>query len=207
MKRKFDPKVHCGGKTEAGTPCRRFKGQGTPHPGAGKCSKHAGSTKNGCKAATREAALAFAVGALGAERALSPVDAIEESVRLAGGVVDYYRFALAKAAVAKGGPDTSRIEELTRPYMDALKLQKDVAKAALDAGVADRQQQLAERQAAVFSEAITDGLRDVPVFAAVATPEALAAYATVVKVRLLVLQAQDDPLVVEGSARELPAAA
>ncbi len=192
----------CGAKTRAGTPCQRPRGWGTDHPDSGRCKLHGGSSPSGRKHATREAALEFAVGALGAEVLASPLDAIEQSVRLAAGIVSYYRHELAAAASAHDGPDMARIAELAGPYSEAIKLQKDVAKAALDAGVAERGQQLAEEQAEVIAAAITDGLREA--FGALATPERRTLFAKVVTQRLLVLEHEDEPLALSG-ARAKPA--
>jgi hypothetical protein len=177
----------CGAKRGKGRgPCRAPAGAGTDHLGHGRCKWHGGASPGGRKAGRQEAALAFARGALGAEVAASPVDAMEQSVRLAAGLIAYYRHQLADAAAAKGGPDTKRIAELVQPYTDAIRLEKDVAAAALSAGVAERRQRLAERQAELLAAAIADGLAEV--FGELATPERRSLFADVVMRRLLVLE-------------------
>jgi hypothetical protein len=40
---------YCGGKTRAGTPCKRPAGWGTDHPGSGRCKLHGGATKRGAE--------------------------------------------------------------------------------------------------------------------------------------------------------------
>lgn len=210
-KRVFDPGVHCGGKTRSGTPCLRFKGQGTDHPRAGRCSKHGGSTTTGRKAALREAGLTFARGQLGAEVALDAMDALDQSVRLASGLVDYYRFELADQAVEAASDDEEkaararkRTAEILPLFTEAIKLQKDVSKAATDAGVAERRQVLAERLGALIGAALEDAL-------AVELPE-LVDPATRLRVvrafgsRLALLEASDEPVIL-GQARALPPAA
>lgn len=193
----FDPEKHCGGETKAGPPCRRGKGQGTSHPGFGSCAKHAGSTPNGRKAAGKEAALKFARGALGAEAAVSPVAAMEQSVRLAGGLVTYYQHEISSAALADP-PDRDRIELLRPQFEDAIRLEKDCAKAALDAGVAERRQALAERTAAlltaVFMDAIQAGYGDVN------TPERQLRAAEAIGRGLLALEQGE---AIEGTPRDL----
>lgn len=37
----------CGGRTKAGTPCKRKPGQGTDHPGVGQCLDHEGQVEKG----------------------------------------------------------------------------------------------------------------------------------------------------------------
>jgi hypothetical protein len=184
-----DPK-RCGGKTRKGGVCGHARGWGTDHPGSGRCKLHGGSSPNGRKAAGKERALEFARGALGAGVAGSALDAMQESVDLARGLVSYYRHELAAAATrakAAGGPNLARIEELRPQYVDALRLEKDVAKAALDAGVAERRARLAERQAELLALAIADGLREA--FGDLATAERRTLFAAVVGRRLLVLEA------------------
>lgn len=185
------PRKTCGGKTRAGGRCGRPRGWGTDHPGSGRCKFHGGSSPSGRKAANREAALEFARGALGASLPGSPLDAMQESVDLARGLVMYYRHELASAAAAKP-PRLERIEELRDPYADAIKLERDVSKAAIDAGIAERRQRLAERQAELLAAAIADGLQEA--FGDLATPERRARFAHVVRGRLLVLEAGEGPV-------------
>jgi hypothetical protein len=153
-------------------------------------------------------ALNFARGALGAAVSLSPIDAMAESVKLAAGLCDYYRHQLSTAATRLDeagdfAPDLARIEELRPQYAEAIKLERDCAKAALDAGVAERQQRLAERQATLLAAAIADGLQ--AAFGDLATPERRALFAQELGSRLMVLEYDDDPLTVNGTARELSA--
>lgn len=165
---------------------------------------HGGSSPSGRKAAGKEAALAFAKGALGAAVSGSPLDAMQESVDLSRGLVAYYRHELAAAATRRP-IDVERIELLRPQYAEAIKLETACAKAAIDSGIAERRQLLAERQAELLAAAIADGLAEA--FGELATPERRARFARVVGARLLVLEGTEDPLVVDGSARALPAAA
>ncbi len=196
--RTYDPAKHCGAKAKGG-PCRAWKGQGTSHVGFGQCSNHAGCTPNGERHGSKAAALSFARGALGAEAAVSPVDAMEQSVRLAGGLVTYYQHEISSAALASP-PDRDRIEILRPQFEDAIRLEKDCAKAALDAGVAERRQALAERTAAllsaVFMDAIQAGYGDVN------TPERQLRAAEAIGRGLLALEQGE---AIEGTAREIGA--
>lgn len=191
---------YCEARTRAGGKCRRPAGWGTSHPSVGRCKLHGGSSPNGIKAANREQALRFARGTLGAEVAATPLDALEQSVRLAAGIVDYYRHEIADATVEavsegeEGEKARKRIGELVGPYTEAVKLQKDVSKAATDAGVAERRQALAERGAAMLSAAFDDALAEVA--SDILDAVARAAIVRVFTARLMVIEAagDDEPL-------------
>jgi hypothetical protein len=188
----------CGGKTRSGGRCGHPKGYGTDHVGSGRCKFHGGASPNGRKAATKEAALTFARGALGAEVDTSPIELMADAGRLTRGLLIYYQHEIAAAATRKpkdGGPDFARIEELRPQFEAAIKLAKDVAKAALDAGVAERRQRLMERQAQLLAAALADGLAEA--FGELATVERRTVFAGVVERRLLVLEAEADN-VIEG---------
>src|SRR3954447_6299267 len=117
----------CGAKKRGGGKCGQAAGLGTDHLGHGRCKWHGGASPNGRKAATREAALSFARGALGAEVEGSPVEAMEEAVRLSRGLLAYYRHELATAAAPARGrpdPDLARIAELAAPYTEAIRLER-----------------------------------------------------------------------------------
>ena len=128
---------------------------------------------------------------------MSPVDAMEEAVRLSAGLIDYYRHELAAAAAKIGGPDEAAGREaiglLRGPYMEAIKLEKDVSAAALGSKVAERRQVLAERQAAFFAQAITGGLARA--FGDLATSARRTVFAEEVeRILLAVGEAEDVPL-------------
>jgi hypothetical protein len=93
----------CGAKTRAGGQCQQPAGFGTVHVGGGRCKFHGGTSPGGRKAGQRDAALAFARGALGAQVAASPIDTMEQAVRLTAGLIACYRHELADAASRKAG--------------------------------------------------------------------------------------------------------
>jgi hypothetical protein len=65
-----------------------------------------------------------------------------------------------------------------------------VSKAAVDAGVAERRQRLAERQADLLVTAITDALQEA--YGDLATAERQTIFAQVLKSRLMQLESGDD---------------
>lgn len=187
----------CARPTRAGGTCKQAAGFGTDHVGTGACKFHGGSSPTGRAAARREAALEFARGALGAAVAGSALDALQESVELSRGLVAYYRHELAGAALEaaqegeQGVKARARMEDLREPYREAIKLERETAQAAITSKVAERRQLLAERQAALLAAAIADGLQEA--FGDLATSERRTVFARVVRSRLLVLEAQDEP--------------
>lgn len=190
----------CGAKKRGGGKCGQAAGLGTDHLGSGRCKWHGGASPSGRKAAAKDAALTFARGALGAEVDGSAIDLMEDAGRLSRGLLVYYRHEIA-AAATKRPPNLVRIEELRPQFEAAIKLAKDVAGAALTAGVAERRQRLAERQAELVVAAVGDALRES--FGDLATPERLTVFSDVLRTRLLVLEAQAD----ETGPLGLPSAA
>ncbi len=186
----------CGAKTKAGTPCQRPAGWGTPVPGGLRCKLHGGSSPSGQRAARREVAVRFARGTLGDEVAASPFDAMDQAVRLTVGLVAYYRHELADAAEAsrlpgQDGEDArARVAELTGPFTDAIRLEKDVAAAAITGKVEERRQALAKRQAELVAAAMGEGLSEA--FGELVTPERHARFVRVTVARLRLLEAPTD---------------
>jgi hypothetical protein len=148
---------YCDANTRSGGKCRRPGGWGTDHVGAGRCKLHGGSTRNHRRAARRAEALDFAVGALGAEVASDPFEALLQSVRIASGQVVYWRVRL----LPYQGEGEHAEEETPRALIEgldsALDRQAKCAKAALDAGVAEKlveiSGRMAERLTLAFEEA------------------------------------------------------
>lgn len=196
----------CGARNRKGGRCGKPKGWGTDHVGSGRCKFHGGSSPSGRRFANRERALDFARGALGDAVPGSPLDAMQEAVDLARGLVAWHRHELAEAGQLIGTSEDVaarvRIDALREPYADAVRLERDVAKAAIDAGIAERRQRLAERSAELLAGAIADGLQEA--FGDLATPERRGLFARVVKARLLVLEGAEGPASDTGR-RMLPA--
>jgi hypothetical protein len=89
----YDPDKHCGGQRAnepEGVLCTRPKGWGTPHPGVGRCKRHAGSTANHVKAASLEIAKRECA-TLGLAVETTPADALIQEVWEACGNVEFYR--------------------------------------------------------------------------------------------------------------------
>lgn len=159
--------------------CKRPAGWGTDHLGFGECSYHGGSTRAGRVKAAKLAGRVEAQ-ALGAPLNIDPYDALLWCVRIAAGEVKYLTErvqAVHDESVA--GPSvtttrsgdkkgTRRVERVERPAelniwirarQEALDRLARFSKMAADAGVAERQVQLAEGLGALLATMI-EGLLD-----------------------------------------------
>jgi hypothetical protein len=162
----------CGGKNRQGKPCGNAAGYKTDHPGAGNCHFHGGSSPNGRKHATEEAARR-AVVTYGLPRDISPSDALLEEVRYTAGHVAWLREKVAELEdadlvwgvteqVDRGSGEFSGIDttEAAKPnvwlelYYRERKHLVDVTKAAISAGIEERRVKLAEAQGALLNGVI-----------------------------------------------------
>lgn len=144
----------CNAKKKKGGKCGRPAGWGTPHFGRGPCKLHGGCAPGVVAKYARQAGLDFAVGMLGAEIKIEPIEAVLLSVRLAAGVVGYWRMQIAALE-----PEQTVPEYVATNYRWALKDLAQISRTALDAGVAEMQirfaQRTAERIALAAEEALT----------------------------------------------------
>jgi hypothetical protein len=145
----------CGAKTRGGGTCRLFAGQGTSHLGIGKCKHHGGSTPTHVKSAivyeARRRAIEF-----GEELPVEPADALLTMLRLSAGMVAWTRDELARMEDRA----TFEAQVLTRMYADERDRTARIAKAALDAGVAERMVRLAESYGELIAALIGNILGD-----------------------------------------------
>ena len=144
----------CGAKKKKGGGlCGNAAGMGTDHVGYGRCKYHLGSTEKHSKTAHEEAALDFAMYALGAEEQIDPLEGQLLAVRLAAGSVAYYRLRLTAY-----GPDKPPPEKLRESYRQAVLDLRACSESAIRGGVAERMVQITERTAerltAAFEEAL-----------------------------------------------------
>lgn len=162
----------CGGTNRKGAPCGNAAGYKTGHPGAGNCHFHGGSSPNGRRHASEEAARA-AVITYGLPRDISPTDALLEEVRYTAGHVAWLRERVAELeerALVWGvtGEVDTRASEFpgvnttseAKPnmwlvlYREERKHLVDVTKAAISAGIEERRVKLAEAQGSLLNGVI-----------------------------------------------------
>lgn len=180
-KQGHDDRPRCGAKKRDGSggTCTQHAGWGTDHPGVGPCKLHGGNTRNHKTAAQTELARR-AVHTYGLPRNIAPDAALLEEVHRTAGHVAWLATKVAeldeddlvwnrveevdKQSGQFGGVDTTHkatphtwvtLYQAERKHLVA------VSKAALDAGIAERQVRLAEQQGVVLAEVvrrIADGL-------------------------------------------------
>jgi hypothetical protein len=151
----------CGAKKRQGEgTCRLRAGLGTDHVGWGRCKFHGGATRTVRLGAAKQEAQARAV-VMGAPVDIEPHDALLMCVRAAAGEVQYAseQVAALEAGEVVGAPvtvkerpdgsvettrHTPELHVWVRARQDALDRLARVSKQAVDAGVAERQVQVAE---------------------------------------------------------------
>lgn len=171
----FDPERHCGAKRAKrdGKPCMRSKGYGTEHLGIGPCKYHLGNTRAHIRAAARFKAQQE-LTRLGQPVERDPQTALLELVWEASGNVAFLRQEVGRLGTnlvdrltvhnAKTGETTELGEQeraLVKLYGDWTDKLAKYSKAAIDAGIAERQVQLAEAQGYAIRdliEAVLDSL-------------------------------------------------
>jgi hypothetical protein len=153
------PKCGAKGKT-TGNPCRNPAGFKTDHVGAGRCHLHGGGTPDGKKYARRQMAAA-AASAFGLPIDVSPDEALTQELARCAGAVHYLAGHLRAIEPAERlAPAHAGFVALYDGERDRL---VRVAKAALDAGVAERQVAAIERTAEAFARVLRRVLADLDV--------------------------------------------
>lgn len=143
------PQAMCHGTAKTtGRPCGLTAGARTDHKGFGLCSLHGGSSPAGRTQARRMMAAA-ASSAFGLPINVSPEDALTQEISRSAGAVHYLAQHIQSVA-----PE----DRLTSPhvaYVDLYDRERDrlvrVSKAAIEAGIAERQVAAIERTAEVFA--------------------------------------------------------
>lgn len=130
----------CGARKKNGELCRAFAGQGTDHRGTGTCRFHLGNTPSHQRHAVVQESRRQMVK-LGLPVAVDPTEALLQMLYHAAGHVSWLREEIAASE------DLSKFETrvIVELYADERDRVAKVAKAALDAGVAERQVKLAEK--------------------------------------------------------------
>lgn len=147
----------CGAKKRQGEGnCRRPAGWGTSHPGIGRCKLHGGSTPDQVKHANGQKAAA-AVVTFGLPREVNPQVALLEEVHRTAGIVAFLDRELAASTVEQlVGERAAWVALHQAERAHAVK----VAKAAIDAGIAEREVRLAEEQGHQIATVLRDVLAD-----------------------------------------------
>jgi hypothetical protein len=123
----------CDAKKKNGDRCRAFAGQGTEHLGQGRCKNHGGSTRSHRAAAVRVEA-ARRLPQFGQRIEVEPTEALLTVLHLSAGHLAWIREELA----SREDKTTFEASVLVRQWERERDRVARIAKAALDAGVAER---------------------------------------------------------------------
>jgi hypothetical protein len=145
----------CGAKKKSGELCRAFAGQGTDHPGVGKCKFHLGNSPTHQVSAVVQETQRRMIK-LGMPIEVHPHEALLSMLYLASGHVAWLRAEIG-ATDDLGTFEARVLVELYGTERDRV---AKVAKAALDAGVNERQVALAERYGEQLADFITTVFAD-----------------------------------------------
>lgn len=141
----------CGARKRSnGEPCRAFAGQGTDHPGVGKCKFHGGSTSSHRTHAIVQQAKAKAAR-IAEPFDMEPVEALIWMVNLSAGQVRYLAEELSTLDAARTNGESLIVQRLFNEERDRL---ARISKAALDAGVQERAIIVAERTGAAIADVL-----------------------------------------------------
>jgi hypothetical protein len=176
--------AYCDAKKRRGGRCRLPAGWATPHEGRGPCKFHGGRLPNVVQHYAQEQAMDEAKKwGVGAD--VDPLQAILETVRLSAGAHrEFQRRVAEKAGAEPNSPEVMA-------YMAAVKQTAQIAKMALDAGVAERLVNLAEREGEMLAALFEDVLAEVEL-----TPAQRTALAAGLGRKLALLEGGD---VIEGT--------
>ena len=155
-------KERCGAKATKG-PCKRVAGAGTDHLGAGRCSRHGGSTITHRQGAKAELVRREASKILRAEGYEPDFDPVEELLSLGAEVVALKNILRGKVAELKGWTHESDlgvedVNALVAIYERALDRTERVSTSMLKLGLKDRKTKLEETQSRLFANAFMEAL-------------------------------------------------
>jgi hypothetical protein len=145
----------CAAKRKDGSTCRQFAGAGTNHKGVGRCRFHLGSTRNHEQHAVRLEAQQRLIE-FGESVPVQPTEALLMVLQLSAGHLAWVRSELA----ALDNKHTFEGQVLMRLWNEERDRVARISKAALDAGVNERQIALAERYGEAIAHLIQGILGD-----------------------------------------------
>jgi hypothetical protein len=146
----------CGAKRKNGERCRLFAGQGTSHRGTGRCFLHLGNTRGHQTHAVKVEAQRRAIQ-FGEKIDIAPSEALLTVLHLSYGHLEFIR---AELGALLDQPSFER-DVLLRAWDDERDRVARIGKAALDAGVQERQIQLAERYGELLARLLQGIFNDV----------------------------------------------
>jgi hypothetical protein len=149
----------CGAKKKNGEPCRAFSGQGTDHPGVGRCKFHLGNTPNMRKHAVKlqaEKEVSKARAKFGERIPVDPTEALLTTLQLSAGQL----FWLQAALEDHEDKHDFTGQVLMRLWNDERDRVARISEAALRAGVQERAILQAERYGLKIAQLVDHILDD-----------------------------------------------
>lgn len=131
-------------RRDSKTRCKNPAGYRTDHPGFGACSYHGGTSPSLQRHAAKQHIRIFAE-----EVDMQPDEAIRWAVRMSAGAVQWFQSRIAAAQ-----EKDEDLKFLLAGYADERDRLARTSKLAVDAGIAERQVQVLEQEAALFAGAI-----------------------------------------------------
>lgn len=146
----------CGARKKNGEECRAFAGQGTDHPGIGRCKYHGGSTPSHQNNAAKVEAERKMV-MMGAPVNITPAAALMGVLRATAGHVAWLATEVGSLG-SLDGPDAANLTKLYAEERDRL---TRVGAACLAAGIGKAEVELAEAQTEAVAKAINAAMSHV----------------------------------------------
>jgi hypothetical protein len=133
-------------------PCGLPRGWGTAHPGSGHCKWHFGNTSSGVKTAAKEAGLRILKYTNPIE--IDPTTALLQELHRTAGMVQYLDSKIQRWKLDTDEEIPDGQQQWLRVHREERRHMVNVAKLSLDAGIAEREVQLAEQQGMLLASAI-----------------------------------------------------
>lgn len=139
----------CGAKKRDGNRCTLSAGQGTSHPGIGRCRYHGGNQITHVKHAIKQQAVL-----LGAPKEINPLDAIIWCIKMTAGEIDFYTEQMAEVEKTKWIEDTvmgQQMHVFARMRAECQERLVKFSKDAVTLGLTERAVKLAEQYGTTIS--------------------------------------------------------
>jgi hypothetical protein len=147
-----DQQPPCGARKKDGELCRAFAGQGTKHPGVGKCKHHLGNAPMHERRAIKLEVQRAMISLGEPMKDISALDAMLSELYASCGHVSYLRQQIAESTPEYLG--TLEGLAITSLYNSERDRKVRIAKQCIESGVAEAAIRVAETQIAVMGQAL-----------------------------------------------------
>jgi hypothetical protein len=150
--------ARCLARKRDGNKCKLSAGQGTTHPGVGRCRFHGGNLPSHRRKAAKDQAIL-----LGAPKEINPLDAIIWCIKMTAGEIDFYTEQMAALEEAHWVEDTvmgQQMHVFARMRAEAQERLVKFSKDAIQLGLTERAVKLAEQYGNTISMLVRGILDD-----------------------------------------------